>query len=197
MKACCLSVIVLAGLGLPAAATDLVPLYLTTVTEGVVIRRPYFADGARKYGIKLDSETTLTAFEGGALFRFQKIPEASMRLRLSAVSPKIAFGPESFETYQQAARALLPPGADAIAFVDSELNPFPINGWQSFRVTLSYRVANQPRRQSVTFLDLKPTEQIIVQTVANERDFDDVSARTFNIVRRWHEIAPEDEQLFN
>jgi hypothetical protein len=197
MKSLNLLALVLAGLAVPASATDLVPRYITRTTEGVVIRRPYFADGAKKYGIKIDSETKLTAFESGALFRFEKFPEATMRLRPSPVPAQTPFAPESFEAYQQAGRALLPPGADAIEFVDSELNPLPINDWHSFRVTFSYRAANQARRQSVIFLNLKPTEQIVIQTAANERDFVEVSARVFNIVRPWHEIAPEDEAPFN
>ena len=197
MKSLTLSALILAGLSIPAGATDLVPRYIARPTEGVVIRRPYFADGEKKYGVKLDSETKLTAFEGGALFRFEKFPEATMRLRPSPIPAQTPFTPESLETYQQAGRALLPPGADMIEFVESELNPLPINDWHSFRVTFSYRAANQARRQSVIFLNLKPTEQIVVQTAANERDFAEVSARAFNIVRRWHEIAPEDEAPFN
>ncbi|MEP6636795.1 MAG: hypothetical protein ABJB97_08725 [Acidobacteriota bacterium] len=197
MKTLRLSAILLAGLALSAGATDLVPHYIANTTEGVVIRRPYFADGTKKYGIKIDSETKLTAFEGGALFRFEKFPEATMRLRPSPVPAQTAFGPESLEGYEQAARALLPLGAGAVELVESEFNPLPINDWHSLRLTFSYRAANQPRRQSIIFLNLKPTEQIVIQTAANERDFAEVYARAFNIVRRWHEIVPEDEQPFN
>ena len=89
------------------------------------------------------------------------------------------------------------PGAADVALVASEANPFPINHWESLRITFSYQVANQSHRQSVTFLNLKPTEQIVVQTTADERNFEEVSTRAFNIIRRWHEILPEESAPFN
>jgi len=186
-----------AGFALSASAIDLVPHYISTKADGVVVRRPYFADGNKKYGVKIDSETKLTEFEGGALFRFDKFPGATMRLRLSPVSTPVPFGPESLEHYQQVARSLLPEGAEEIAVAESAPNPLPINNWQSYRVAFSYRAGTEPRRQSVIFLNLKPTEQILIQTDAAEKSFDEVSARGFNIIRRWHELAPEDEQPYN
>lgn len=197
MKAFALFAAFCAGLAPPADATDLVPHYISTTADGVVVQRPYFADGTKKYGVKIDSETKLTAFEGGSLFRFDKFPEATMRLRLSPISTPGAFGPETLELYQQVARSLLPAGAEEIALAESALNPLPINGWQSYCVSFSYRAATELRRQSVIFLNLKPTEQILVQTDSAERSFNEVSTRVFNIVRRWHEIVPGDEQPYN
>lgn len=197
MKVFSLSLLFLAGLSLSASATDLTPRYISTTTEGVVIRRPYFADGSKRFGIKLDSGTSLTAAEGGALFRFNTFPEATMRLRPSPLPAQTGFNPETFDAYVQAARTFLPAGASGIEMLESQLNPFPINGWLSLRVIFSYQAANQGRRQSVTFLNLKPTEQVIIQTIANERDFNEISARGFDIIRRWHEIEPEDESPFN
>ena len=197
MKTRPLCAIFLAGFALPAGATDLIPHYISTMTDGVVVRRPYFADGEKKYAVKLDTETKLTESEGGASFRFDKFPGAMMRLRGSPISAQIAFGPDSLARYQQAARELLPAEAQEIVFVESAPNPLPINNWQSYRFTFSYHVASEARRQSITFLDLKPTEQIVIQTASSERDFNEISARAFNIIRRWHEVVPEDESLFN
>jgi hypothetical protein len=197
MKLLSVSLLIAIAFSLPAAATDLTPHFMNKNRDGVVIRRPFFDDGMKKYGFKIDDETKLSAYEGGALFRFDKMPEASMRLRRSPVPAETGFGPETFEGYQQAARTLLPPGADAVTFVASELNPLPINHWQSLRVTFSYRSANQSYRQSAIFLNLKPTEQIVVQASADERHFEDVASRAFNIIRRWHEILPEESEPFN
>ena len=112
-----------------------------------------------------------------------------MRLRLSPVPADTGFGPQTRETYQQAARLLLPRDAADVALVEVDANPLPINHWESLRITYSYQVGNQAHRQSATFLNLKPTEQIVVQTTADERNFEEVSNRTFGIIRRWHEIA--------
>ncbi len=197
MKSVGLTLLLLAGLADRAGATDLTPHFINKNTDGVVITRPFFADGMKKYGIRIDAETKLSAFDGGAIFRFDKMPGAAMRLRRSPLPAETGFGPETFEAYQKAARTLLPPGAEGIVFVESALDPLPINHWQSLRVTFSYQVANQAQRQSVIFLNLKPTEQIVVQTTADKRNFEEVSGRAFNIVRRWHEINPDDEQPFN
>ncbi len=197
MRTLCFSAFCLTALSHFAGAIDLTPHYMSHMTEGVVVRRPYFADGGKKYGIKLDSETSLSAYEGGAIFRFEKFPEATLRLRPSAVPAQTGFGPETFELYRQAAVALLPPGVTAVEVIANETNPYPINGWSSLRLTFSYRLNNFARRQSVTFLNLKPTEQIIIQAAASESNFEDVSARTFDIIRRWHEIVPEEEQPYS
>lgn len=197
MKALLLIVFLVTGLSLTVRAIDLVPRYVSTMDDGVVSQRPYFADGDKKYAIKLDSESKLTESEDGALFSFEKFPGATMRLRRSPLHPEMTFGAEYLERYQQAACGLLPGGAQEVALVEKTPNPLPINGWQSYRFTFSYRIANQTRRQSITFLDLTPTEQIVMQTAASERDFNEISGRAFNIIRRWHEVMPEDERPFN
>lgn len=197
MKVLRLTVLLLAGLALRVGATDLTPHFINQSRDGVMIRSPYFADGSRKFGIRIDAETEVSAFEGGALFRFAKMPEASMRLRRSPLPAETGFGPETSQGYQQAARSLLPPGAAGVTLVESQSNPFPINHWESLRITYSYQIANQAHRQSATFLNLKPTEQIVVQSTADERHFEDVSNRAFGIVRRWHEILPEEAEPFN
>lgn len=197
MKSITLPLLCLVGSALSAKATDLTPRIITSMVDGVVIERPYFLDGDKKYGIKLDSETKLTPSEGGALFRFYTFPAATMRLRPSPMPATTAFGPESAVAYEAAARILLPAAAEKVALVRSESDTLPINDWRSLRLTFSYRVANQLQRQSVTFLDLKPTEQIVIQTVASEGNFDEVTARAWNIIRRWHEIVPDKQQPYN
>lgn len=143
MKAFALLLISCAGFALSVSAIDLVPHYISTTADGVVIRRPYFADGKKKYSVKIDSETKLTEFEGGALFRFDKFPDATMRMRLSPVANPAPFTPESLEHYQQVARSLLPAGAEEIALAESASNPLPINNWQSHRLTFSYRAGTE------------------------------------------------------
>lgn len=182
---------------LSAGATDLVPRYITTMRDGVALRRPYFADGDKKYAIKLDTETKLTESEGGACFRFDKFPSAMMRLRKSPMKAEVTFGPESLKAYEDAARAILPGEAANAALIESTPDPLPINNWRSYRFTFSFRLREETRRQSITFLNLKPTEQIVIQTTSNDRDFSEVSGRAFNIIRRWYQVEPEDESTFN
>src|SRR5258708_1486581 len=117
----------------PAFALDLSPQFITTMSDGVAIRRPYFSDGEKKYSVTLNIETELIPYEDGALFRFMKRKQAEMRLRPSAFSVETKFGPDTLERYEQGARKLLPPGARDIVLEQQTPNPLSINGWQSHR----------------------------------------------------------------
>ncbi len=196
MKATYLAALFFAALALPVQAIDLTPQYVSTIDDGVVSQRPYFADGEKKYAVKLDSETKLSAYEGGALFTFAKSPDARMLLRPSPLPSALPF-PDNLPQYEEAARGLLPPDAQDVALVTKVADPLPINDWKSYSFTFTYHTANQPRRQSITFLNLKPSEQIVMQAAASEADFENIAGRAFNIIRRWHEVPASSEQRFN
>lgn len=173
-----------------ASALDLTPTFLNTVADGIIIRRPYFSDSGKKYSMTLDMETELTPYEDGALFRFTKFNQGEMRLRPSAMSPETKFGPDTISQYEEAARKLLPQVATKVTLVDQVKNPWPINGWQSHRFIFSYATATGEVQESITFLNIIPTQQVIVQVYAAVRDFPDVSSRGYDTIRRWHELDP-------
>lgn len=106
-----------------AQATELTPHFFVRRSEGVLVRRPYFADGDKKYGIRIDSETRLTAYQGGALFRFDHLPSAALQLRASAVPATTGFRPETLAIYEKSARTLLPSGATEVTLVATEVIP--------------------------------------------------------------------------
>ena len=182
------SILVLCLSALPALALDLSPRFVSTIADGVVIRRPYFVDGDKKYAVTLNMETELTPFEDGALFRFVKLSHAEMRLRPSPMSVELKFDPENQEKYEEAARKLLPPDAEGVVLDQVTQNPLPINGWSGVRFTFHYRIPTGEVRESITFLNIMPTEQVVIQTGSMAKDFPDVSDRAFDIIRRWHEV---------
>ena len=48
-------------------------------------------------------------------------------------------------------------------------------------------------RISVTFLNLNTDDQLILVTTASERNFEEESERSFQVIRTWQELLPGDE----
>ena len=173
---------------LSASALDLSPNFATVFSDGINIRRPYFSDGAKKYAVTLNAETELVSYEDGALFKFIKLKHAEMRLRPSSFGVETKFGPDTLDRYQEAARKLLPQLAESVVLIQQTKNPLPINGWESHRFVFKYTTATGEVRESITFLNITPSQQVIVQVYAGEKDFADASDRGNDIIRRWHEL---------
>jgi hypothetical protein len=171
-----------------ASALDLTPRFVTTLSDGVSIRRPFFADGARKYALTLNMETALEPYEDGALFRFVTLREAAMRLRPSPFRVDTRFGPESLNLYRETARKLLPPTSTQVELEAVVDNPMPINGWESLRFVFKHRTHTGEWGESITFLNITPEKQVIVQVHAPAPDFVQASERAWDILRRWHEL---------
>ena len=71
----------LLAMGIEGLAVDLTPRYIDTFVDGFASRRLYFADGEKKIGLSLDQETKVEGGSGGAVFRFTKVPDATLRCR--------------------------------------------------------------------------------------------------------------------
>ncbi len=175
-----------------AQAIELAPRFITTYQEGVAIRRPYFADGDKKYAVTVDGETEVREYEGGALFTFKRMVGAQLRLRPSPMPATAAFTPETLVRYRAAARKLLPAAAESVAAEGETLDALPINGWRAFRMLFSMQLPGGAARESVTFLNLDAEQQIVVQTSSRRDDWEAADERAFDIIRRWHELRPED-----
>lgn len=178
------------------ATIDLTPRFLTQEADGTAMNRPYFKADNKRFGIKIDSETTVIPYNNGALFSFKKFPDARMELLQSPLEA----GPFTVERLVQceaAARKLLPPDANNVVLVESFPDPLPINDWQSHRFVFAYRSAGQSRRQSITFLNLDSATQIIMRIAAREENFEKIAQRSFHIIRRWHEIPSESVTRYN
>ena len=172
------------------SALDLTPSFITTTADGITIRRPYFSDGGKKYGVTMNTETELLPYEDGCLFRFIKLNHAEMRLRPSSFSVEVKFAADTLDRYQEAARKLLPQIAENVVLESQHPNPLPINGWQSHRFLYKYTTAAGEVRESITFLNITPTQQVVVQVYSMAKDFADASERAYDIIRRWHELDP-------
>ena len=180
--------LILALSALSASALDLHPHYIDADADGVSIRRPYFSDGSKKYSLRLNNETELQPYEDGAIFRFIKLKDAAMRLRPSPFSVDTKFDPENLTRYLETARQLLPQLAEGVALYQETPNPMPINAWTSHRFVFKYKTQVGEVRESITFLNITPTAQVIVQVYAMDKEFADADSRAWDIIRRWYEL---------
>jgi hypothetical protein len=174
-----------------ASALDLTPNFTLVASDGVVLQLPYFMDGAKKYSLILNSDTELTPDDGGALFRFIKYDHGEMRLRLSSFGVDVGFGPDTLDAYQQAATKMLPQVAEGVVLEKQLKNPLPMNAWQSYRFYFKYTTAAGSVRESITFLNITPTQQVVMDVYAMESNFDIVAARADDVIRRWYELDPK------
>ena len=176
------------------AQLDLRPHYFKA---GGIIGRAYFADGDKKYAVTLDSETQLSEADGGALFRFTNVPQATMLLRNTPLPKVLTFDEASLPEYLKAAQALLPRLAVEATLDAQAANVLPINKWRTYRFVFSYQIAGSQVKESITFLNLDDGQQIVVQTGSRKNAFDGIASRADDIIRRWHEMLPGSENELN
>jgi hypothetical protein len=188
---------ILAAVLLPQVAPagiDLTPRFIDSFGEGVTFHRLYFADGSKKFVLSLNRETEVTPDSGGTLFRFPKVPEASFLVMRSRLSTDDKFEGAALERYRESAKRLLPVQARGSAIREETPDPFPINDWKSYRIVLTYEVGALRHAQSVTFLNLNETDQIVLITSAPEKDFEEAAHRSYQIFRTWQEMLPGDDR---
>jgi hypothetical protein len=182
--------IAIGALPLHALAVDFTPRFSDTFVNGVVTRRLFFVDGERKIGVFVGNDTTVEAGGGGAVLRVPALPDLILVLRPSPMAADQPFQGVSFERYREAARRLLPPGSARVKALAENAEPITINGWHSFRFVYSFETANAYRMQSVTFVNLDDGQQITLITASKESNFEEASARAWQIIRTWHPLPP-------
>ena len=177
---------------LSAPALDLAPNFAPIASDGIVLRNPYFTDGPKKYGVIMNMDTELTAYGDGALFRFTKLDHAEMRLRHSPFRVTEKFGPDTLDAYEQAARKMLPQLAEGAALEKQVKNPLPMNAWESHRFVFKYTMPAGVMRESITFLNILPDAQVVLQVYGKDSEFEKALIRADDLIRRWYEIDPKD-----
>ncbi|MGB8167007.1 MAG: hypothetical protein WCF18_05910 [Chthoniobacteraceae bacterium] len=176
------------------AGIDLTPRFIDTYIEGAVFHRLYFTDGEQKFVVSLNRETEVTPDSGGALFRFRKVPDATFLVVRSRMSPSDKFEGAALERYRESAKRLLPVLGRGSAIREEIPSPFPINGWASYRIVLTFDIGAVRHVQSVTFLNLNDADQVALITSAPEQDFDEAAHRSYQIFRTWQPMLPGDEK---
>jgi hypothetical protein len=133
-------------------------------------------------------DTELTAYGDGARFKFTKLDHAEMILRHSPLGVNVKFGPDTVEAYEQAARKLLPQLAEGVTLEKQVKNPLPMNAWESHRFVFKYTTPSGIVCESITFLNILPGTQVVMQVYAKDAQFENAAARADDVIRRWYEL---------
>ena len=111
-----------------------------------------------------------------------------MILRQSPLGVNVKFGPDTVEAYEQAARKLLPQLADGVTLEKQVKNPLPMNAWESHRFVFKYTTPSGIVCESITFLNILPGTQVVMQVYAKDAQFENAAARADDVIRRWYEL---------
>jgi hypothetical protein len=168
----------------------------TNIGNGL-IQRAYFTDGNKQFSVTIDGLTELKESEGGALFRFTNLSQATMRLQKSPFAKPLPFDEASLPLYAKAAAEMLPKDSQELVPTPPKANVLPVNRWKSYRFEYRHRIGGLAFCESITFLNLDANVQIVIRTGSREKDFPAVSSRADDIIRRWDEVQPDDEQGLN
>jgi hypothetical protein len=168
----------------------------TNVGNGL-IQRAYFTDGNKQFSVTIDGLTELDESEGGALFRFTNLSQATMRLQKSPFAKPLPFDDASLPLYAKAASEMLPKNSQELVLIRQTPNVLPVNRWKSYRFEYRHQIGGVTFCESITFLNFDPNVQIVIRTGCRDKDFPAVSSRADDIIRRWDEVQPNDEQGLN
>ena len=183
--------------GSALADVDLSPKFFTTKLGNFTLLRPYFVEGDKKWGLSIDGETEVSEDNGGPVFRFSTIPQATVHWSRSPAPATTGFSPEALPGYLKLAQSMLGNGAREITNEPPALNVLPIEDWRSFRVVFTYTVGGTLARKSVTFVNISATQQIVIVADARQKDFAEVARRSDDLIRQWHLVQPGEEQGIN
>lgn len=185
------------ALATATAELSLTPKLVTIDFSGTPVKRAYFMDGEKKFAMTMNNETTLEAKGSGAIFRFSKLPQASVELRRSPLPAGMSFDEAGMVKLAKAAREILPQGAEIWLEQPFVTEPFPINDWKSCRFNFVYLVGGTSVRADVTFIDLDPHTQIVVIAADRQGTYGKTRELADDLIRRWHEVTPASELGIN
>lgn len=160
--------------------------------DGATIRRNYFKNGEQLYSFRLDEQIALTGNRNRATFQFQNLQGATMVLTRSPFTPDTPFTGEHLRSYREAAATFAPSGAMEIVEETDGEGLLKINDWHSHRWLFTYRLPGGNIRQSVTFLNITPKEQIAVVVTAFSVDFKEAEAAALGVLHSWHLLTPNE-----
>ena len=133
---------------------------------------------------------TVNGSSNQAMFGFEDIRNATMRLTRSSLTPQTPFDEKNLELYRAATRGFIPAQATDIQITEERSDAIPINGWVSHQFVVSYKMFDFPYRQSVTFFNYSATEQIVFDVSAPEADYEKAYARSYRVLNSLSDYVP-------
>ena len=165
-----------------ARALNLQPQEIMVEKDGPPVRRYFFQDGGKRLLFRIDSAMKVRGSANEAVFQFSDIRNAAMKLSKSKVTPRTAFNDKGLKSYRQAARSRVPAEATDVQIVEENSGAVSINGWINHQFVFSYKLFGFPFRQSVTYFNYSPTEQLVFDVRSPEANYKKTYSRSYRVL---------------
>jgi len=190
--ACCALLLASApARALDIKALDITPHFPPRVAD-IPIRWVHFADGENRYVLKVPLGVEMSEADGGTLFRFQNITDATLAIRKSPLTPAIAFGEPSLDTYRKAALAFAPGGATDLVIEKEASSSIPIAGSTSYCFWVDFKLPGRSLKMAITFTNINAQQQIVLITLAPGKQFNNAESLSSEILSSWHLALPNE-----
>jgi hypothetical protein len=179
------------GLLSEAYALDLTPHEVALVNDGPLIRRYFFQDADKRLGFRMDDKMTASGAPDSAVFRFNDIKTATMKLSKSQIKPEVLFDEKNLVSYRATARTFLPSDAKDVRIEEEKADAIAINGWKSRQFVFTYSLFSVPYRRSITFLNYSGKEQIIFDLGAAASEYQKTYFRGYRVLNSLSELTSD------
>lgn len=174
-----------------ARALDLTPHEVALANDGPPMRRYFFQDANKRLGFRMDDKMTASGATDSAVFRFNDIKTAAMKLSKSQMKPEMLFDEKNLESYRAVARTFLPSDAKDVRIESEKADAIAINGWTSRQFVFTYILFSIPSRRSITFLNYSEKEQIILDIGAAASDYERAYFRGYRVLNSLSELTAD------
>lgn len=159
--------------------------------DGPPVRRYFFQDEGKRLLFRIDGNMTVGGSANEAVFRFSDIHDAAMKLSKSKMAPQTAFDEKGLKLYRPAAQSYVPAQATEVLITEEKPDAVPINGWVSHQFILTYKLFGSPYRESVTFVNYSPTEQLVFDVRSPDTDYAKAYSRSYRVLNSLSDFAGE------
>jgi hypothetical protein len=174
-----------------AHALNLQPREVMVEKDGPPVRRYFFQDEGKRLFFRIDGKMTVSGSANEAVFRFSDIHDANMKLAKSRITPETAFDEKGLKTYRPAAQSYVPPQATDVQITEEASDAIPINNWRDHQFTLTYKLFGSAYRESVTFINYSPTEQLVFDVRSSEADYEKTYSRSYHVLNSLSSLVGE------
>ena len=172
-----------------AHALNLQPREITVEKDGPPVRRYYFQGQGKRLLFRIDGTMKVRGSTNEAVFQFSDIRNAAMKLSKSKMTPRTAFDEKGLKLYRQAARKRIPAQAKEVQIVEESPSAVSINGWSTHQFVFSYKLFGFPYRESVTYFNYSPTEQLVFDVRSTDRDYAKTYSRSYRVLNSLSTFA--------
>ena len=172
-----------------AHALNLQPREIMIEKDGPPVRRYYFQGQGKRLLFRIDGTMKVRGSANEAVFQFSDIRDGAMKLSKSKMTPKTDFDEKGLKLYRKAARTYVPAQATEVQIAEESASAVSINGWVNHQFVFSYKLFGRPFRESVTFFNYSPNEQLVFDVRSTDPDYAKTYSRSYRVLNSLSTVA--------